>query len=92
MPSEVQPFALHGAQHLGAHHVEVAVRRVDVLEGDDVVPRQQPRLGLEGRELGPGRADRRRRWRGRGRARLPGRRPSGAAPSPRCSLAFWIAA
>ena len=35
----------------------MAVGRVDVLEGDDVVPCEEPRLGIEGREPGPGRTD-----------------------------------
>ena len=47
----------------------MAVRRVDVLEGDDVVAGEQPRLGLEDRQLGPGRPDLR-----RPRAPRPGRR------------------
>ena len=76
----------------------MGVGRVDVLEGDDVVAREKPGLGLEDRELGPGRAD----------LRLPPGAPGDAGPdtaadapdagrvrdatSPRCSLAFWIAA
>ena len=38
----------------------MVVRRVDVLERDDVVPREQPRVGLEGGEPAS-RADLRRR-------------------------------
>ncbi len=71
----------------------MAVGRVDVLEGDDVVAGEEPRLGIEGRELGPGRPDLRRPLGAAGLDAAADRRPAGGATtSPRCSLAFWIAA
>ena len=62
----------------------MAVSPVDVLEGDDVVAGEKPRLGFEGGELGPGRAD----LRGPLRAAAGAAPGDGASTTPRCSLAF----
>ena len=52
----------------------------------------QPRVGLEGRELGPGRARPAAARGRRGRAPAPAAPRRGGDASPRCSLAFWMAA